>query len=256
MEERQQNYTIAEGFELPSKGLIYEKEVNPHVELRSFTARDEMKRLAPSTSQFKVLADIIEGCMLEKPAIHVYDMALGDYEFLLHKARIISYGDLYKMTIQCPGCGETVNAETHLNELEVKEYDQEAISALQNITLPDCGAKITLNFITPRMLDERETRVKERKRKAQGQAIDFKTLITLLQVIDLVDGEKLGDTKLEAFINTKLTAKDMYKIIQSADKLSNSIGLDTRIYATCPECGVEFETFFRFGLDFLRPVID
>ena len=68
---RQTNYTIAEGYELPSKGKIYSVAVNPHVELRSMSARDEMKRLSPSSTQFKKLADIIEGCMIEKPAIHV-----------------------------------------------------------------------------------------------------------------------------------------------------------------------------------------
>ena len=92
MEEKQTKYTIGEGVELPSRGLIYDKKVNSYVELRSMTARDEMKRLAPSPARFKVLADIIEGCMIEKPAIHVYDMALGDYEYLLHKLRIITYG--------------------------------------------------------------------------------------------------------------------------------------------------------------------
>ena len=60
-EERQTNYTIGEGFILPSCGKIYDKAVNPNVELRSMTARDEMKRLSPSATQFKKLADIIEG---------------------------------------------------------------------------------------------------------------------------------------------------------------------------------------------------
>ena len=44
-EERQTKYTIAEGYELPSKGKIYSVAVNPHVELRSMYERDEMKRL-------------------------------------------------------------------------------------------------------------------------------------------------------------------------------------------------------------------
>ena len=39
-EERQTNYTIGEGVELPSKGLIYGKQVNPHIELRSMTSSD------------------------------------------------------------------------------------------------------------------------------------------------------------------------------------------------------------------------
>ena len=72
MAERQNDFTIMEGYELPSKGKIYvEKTVNPHVELRSMTAREEMRRLSPSSTPLKTLADIIEDCCIEKPAIHV-----------------------------------------------------------------------------------------------------------------------------------------------------------------------------------------
>lgn len=255
MEERQTNYTIAEGFELPSKGLVYNKPINPNVELRSFTARDEMKRTAPSNLPYKLLADILEGCLLEKPAIPVYDMCLGDYEYILHKARIISYGDLYKMTLQCPNCGRYVNAEMHLNDLVVKDFDKEIYNKLRIITLPDSQIEVSLNYITPRMLDEREAKIKDLKRNRQNAEMDFRTFATLLQVIDLVNGEKLGPGQLEVFIN-KLTAKDMLKILQSAEKLTNSIGLDTQIVAYCPECGEEFDTFFRMGFDFFRPAID
>ena len=72
MTERQTNYTIGETTELPSKGVIYGNGIPAQIELRSMTARDEMKRLSPSSSQFKTLADIIEGCMIEKPSVHVY----------------------------------------------------------------------------------------------------------------------------------------------------------------------------------------
>ena len=40
-EERQFKYTIAEGYSLPSKGKIYDVKVDPQIELRSMTARDE-----------------------------------------------------------------------------------------------------------------------------------------------------------------------------------------------------------------------
>ena len=43
-----EEYTIAESYTLPSKGLVYEKPVNPKVTLRSMTVEEEMKRLAPS----------------------------------------------------------------------------------------------------------------------------------------------------------------------------------------------------------------
>lgn len=95
--ETKQDYTIMEGYELPSKGLIYDVPVNAHVDLRCLTGSDELKLLAHTTNQFKLLSDVIESCLIEKPAVHVYDMALGDYEYLLQRLRVVTYGTEYKM---------------------------------------------------------------------------------------------------------------------------------------------------------------
>lgn len=252
MEERQTNYTIGEGVELPSKGLIYDKPMSAHVELRSMTARDEMKRLSPSTTQFKTLADIIEGCMIEKPAVHVYDMALGDYEFLLHKLRIVTYGDEYKMSLRCPYCGEPIDTIAHLEELEIKEFDLEKFNAARTIVLPKSGHTVSLNFQTPRMLDENEAKVKELKRKFKTADIAFDLLVLLSSAIDTVDGTKLDQTKLETFID-KLPAMDMTKIINSIDELNALVGLDNNLTVDCPKCGGEVRTSFRFGAEFFRP---
>jgi hypothetical protein len=140
-EERQVKYTIAEGYELPSKGKIYETKVDPQVELRSMTARDEMKRLSPSNTQFKKLADIIEGCMIEKPKVRVYDMALGDYEFLLHKLRIVTYGPEYKIAVGCPFCGNTFEGNANLEQLQILEFDEERFKELQTFSLPVSGVQ-------------------------------------------------------------------------------------------------------------------
>ena len=145
--ERQTDYTIMEGYELPSKGKIYTENVNPHIELRSMTARDEMKRLSPSSTPLKTLADIIEGCCIEAPAVHVYDMSLGDYEFLLHKLRIVTYGEDYKVALRCPECGEVIEAVTKLDQLGVKEYNEDEVKELQTFTLPKSNRLVTLNFL-------------------------------------------------------------------------------------------------------------
>jgi len=250
--ERQQNYTIAEGYELPSKGLIYDVPVDSHVELRSMTARDEMKRTGPSTMPYKLLADIIEGCMIEKPRVHVYDMAISDYEFLLHKLRIVSYGDLYKMSAICTNCGSIIEGEAHLEDLALKEIDIDEYNKLKQLTLPRSGHLVTLKGQTPRMLDEQALKVKEYKARFKDADVDFEPLALLLQVIDLVDGEKLNSSKLETFINN-LPAVDMLKIVNTVDKLNKSFGLDTAITLTCSNCGEEFNTFFRFGPEFFRP---
>ena len=252
MEIRQNDYTIMEGYELPSQGKIYSTPVNPHVELRSMTARDEMKRLSPSSTPLKTLADIIEDCCIEKPAIHVYDMSLGDYEFLLHKLRIVTYGEDYKVTLRCTDCGEVIETIAKLGQLDVKEFDEDEIKNLQTFSLPKSGHIVTLNFLSPRMVEEMEVKVKDMKRRYKSATIDFETLVRLLVNIDLVDGEKKSETELEKFI-TNLPALDLQKILNNIDKLNQQIGLDNILYLTCPKCGEEVTTFFRFGPEFFRP---
>ena len=252
LEEKQTNYTIAEGYNLPSKGLIYDVKVNPHIELRSMTARDEMKRLAPSSTPLKTLADIIEGCMLEKPAVHVYDMAFGDYEYLLHKLRIISYGSEYKLTVACQSCGEIIDTEADLDDLELKEFDMEEFEELRTFTLPDSGKEIRLNFQTPRMIDMADNRSKELKRKMKGADLNFDSYAQLQLFIDTVDGKKLSSVDFDYFIN-ELSAKDMNKILNNSDKLNAYVGIENILTITCPSCGEENNTFFRFGSEFFRP---
>ena len=252
MTERQTNFTIMEGYELPSKGKIYSANVNPHVELRSMTAREEMRRLSPSSTPLKTLADIIEDCCIEKPGIHVYDMALGDYEFLLHKLRIVTYGEDYKVALRCPECRASIEAIAKLDQLNVKEFDEDTIRDIQTFSLPKSGHIITLNFLSPHMVESMEVKVKDMKRKYKTATIDFETLVRLLVNIDLVDGEKKSEVELENII-TNLPAMDLQKILNNIDKLNLQIGLDNILYLTCPDCGEEVTTFFRFGPEFFRP---
>lgn len=252
MAERQTNYTIGECAELPSKGLIYGSQVPSQVELRSMTARDEMKRLAPSNSQFKVLADIIEGCMIEKFPIHVYDLALGDYEYLLHRLRIATYGDEYRMSLRCPYCGEYIDAVAHLEQLQLKEFDYDAFKEASTITLPRSGCVVTLNYQTPRILDSTDIKVKDMKRRFKDAEVDFNLMVMLSNSIDTVDGLHLDEVKLESFVN-KLPALDMTKILNAIERLNGMVGLDNSIIVDCNKCGGEVPTSFRFGPEFFRP---
>lgn len=252
MDERQTNYTIMEGYELPSKGKIYDKEVNPHIELRSMTARDEMKRLSPSTTPLKTLSDIIEGCCIEKPAIKVYDMCVGDYEFLLHRLRAVTYGENYSLICQCTDCREIVEAKADLSTLDVKEFDEDTYNNLKIFNLPVSDHIIELKTQTPRLLEEIEARAKEMQRKYKGATLDFDTYCKLLYSINTIDGARKNVLELENFVNN-LAARDMQKILNNIDHLGKTIGLDNILYLTCPKCGAEIKTFFRYGPEFFRP---
>ena len=90
------DYTIVEECTLPSLGKIYTPKINPEVKLRSMTTVEEMRRLAPSEHTYKNLCELIDDCMVEPIGMSVYDMHLADYQYLLHRLRIVTYGVDYK----------------------------------------------------------------------------------------------------------------------------------------------------------------
>ena len=247
------NYTIQETFTLPSKGKIYGDAVPQDITLRSMQLIDEMRMTSPSTYQYKSMCDTIENCIVGGFPIHVYDMCIGDYQFLMHKLRVVTYGNTYPFATKCTSCGTWTTQEINLDELQVLEYD-ESFDNLKIITLPQCGKQIELNFQTPRMLDEIERKRNERLAKDSEQ-LDPRLELMLKSVIAKVDGKILTYVQLDTFIN-KLSMKDINYIIKSADKLNGRIGIDTTIGCHCSKCRANYLSTFCFTPEFYSPSID
>lgn len=245
--------SIFETFTLPSKGLVYDTPINPEITLRSMNTLDELLRCSPSETPYKVMCDIIEGCMKEKPAIHVYDMCIGDYQFLLHKIRIVTYGSDYKMSVTCPNCNDFVEVNANLDSLDIIEYNEE-YENLKEITLPISNHFIELKYQTPRDLDTIERRNKEIQRKLKT-SVDYKLIYTLMSLIKTVDGQVLNSIQLEEFVK-KLPMKDVNYLINTADKLNKSIGIDNTVLAKCSHCGYEMVVPFRLTSEFFGPSIN
>lgn len=245
--------SIYETFELPSKGLVYDKPINPKVTLRSMNTLEEMQRLSPTDTPYKVMSDIIEACMKDKPEIHVCDMILADYQFLLHKLRIVSYGPKYKMLIKCDKCKEVSESIADLETLELKEYTDEVI-AKKIITLPKTGKQVELRFQTPHDLDIISYRAKEMKKKTK-QNIDYSLLFTIMSLINKIDGKQLSYTELEEFVKT-LPNRDANYILNKSAELAGMIGLNTTIPITCINCGNQMEVPFRITSEFFGPTTD
>lgn len=248
--------SIKETFTLPSKGKLYGQEFNPKITLRSMVTMDELKRNSKYDTEFKVMSDVIEDCIEEKLPVHVYDMCIGDYQFLLHKLRLVTYGSEYNMYIQCPNCGKIVESKVQLDTLEVLEFDEEEVGKCREITLPVSGKKVLLSFQTPRMLDNIKEKSKELERKNKDVlAMDYELLFTAMSFIKEFDGRPMDEVRLEPIVR-KLPLKDIKYLIQKGDELNSKVGLDTSVIAKCPKCGYETVTTFLFGPQFWNPTFD
>ena len=250
-------YTISEFCELPSKGKIYNKVINPNIRLRSMTTEEEMRRLSPTDYPYKTLCDIIDTCMVEPCGISTYDMCLGDYQYLLHQLRIITYGSDYPSSSICPICGKVNRVVLNLDEIKVLEFKEEEIKGLMEFELPVSKKKIKLKYQTPRDIDEIEKEEKEFKLKNPESTINIGYLISLKHTIDTIDGKKVEEYKLEHFLRN-LPMRDTNILLQKASKINEKVGIDTRINNKCtnPKCGATYQTTFRITNEFFGPTID
>lgn len=249
------NYTIAEEYILPSRGKVYSQDVNPNVKIRSMTTEEEMKRLAPSDKTYKNLCEIIDDCLLENPGISSYDMCLADYQFLLHKLRVVTYGPEYPLTSKCPFCGTDNDININLEEIELKFYDDDNFTKLTEFKLPKSGKNIKLRMQTPRMIDEVNSRANELRKKTKNQSRDAAFSLTLQSLIESIDGQKIDPIKKEDFI-LKLPMMDTNYIIKHAQKLVESFGLNNTLSNTCSICGLDYNSNFRITSEFFGPSID
>ena len=245
--------TIAEEFTLPSKGLIYGAPFDPTIKLRSMTVADEMKRLTYTEKPFKLISEIIEDCLLTKLPIHVYDMCLGDYEYLLHKLRIITYGSNYKIPFVCPKCGAVTEHTFDLNTLKIKEYNPKE-KLIRDINLPDSGKEVKLKFHTPRDIDYITNKSSEMKKEFPEMETDPTYLLTLASMIEMVNGQLVNPVLLQEELK-KLSMKDANLILQTANKLNEKVGIDTNITLHCNKCNNDVKTTFRITDEFFRPQV-
>ena len=248
------DYTITGSYTLPSLGKVYKTNVNPNVTLRSMTVSEEMKRLNPSERPYKTMADIIDSCLLTNPGISSYDMCLGDYQFLLYKLRVVTYGAEYKLSTQCPHCGCTNEGSVNIEQMNVLSFSEDIMNCL-DINLPRTNKHITLKMQTPRMLDDVSIRAKELRKKARDFQGDPAFLFTVQSLIDTVDGQKVDAVRLEEFVKT-LPMKDTYTILNAASKFNEGIGLDTTLENSCDICGLDYKSSFRTNSEFFRPTED
>lgn len=249
------DYTIAETFTIPSKGRIYGVPVNPEVKLRSMTTADEMKRVSHTDFPYKAMAELIDSCIVgDKPGISAYDMCIGDYQFLMHRLRVVTYGSSYKMAVKCPICDNIFISDFDLDTLKVYEYD-DSYDSLMEVSLPQTKAKIRLKMQTPRIIEGINTRKSEMMKKGGASAADPTYILTLMAMIDTVNGESLPEPKLDNFVR-RLPMMDANILTQKYEKFCNAIGVGNVCTIECPNCKEKFSTSFRLTTEFFRPSID
>ena len=248
------NATIIEYFELPSKGLIYNKPIGKF-KMRSMTTVEEMKRLSHCEDAYRLISEIIDDCIIGDIGMSCYDMHIGDYQYLLHRLRVVTYGSEYKVQTQCPYCGKIDSYTIDLDSLDVLNYEEEEFSRYLKFDLPACKKEVEIRFQTPRMLDQVEAKKRELLKKNPKFEGNPSLLYTVAGLIKTLDGKPLDPLKAEQKVRA-MSMADVNKILQYAMKLNSKIGLQATIPNVCTECGVDYTAPFRLTSEFFGPSYD
>lgn len=250
------NITIVENFELPSKGRIYEnKSVKNNFQLRSMTTEDEMKRLSHSEDAYRLLSEVIDSCITTPMGISVYDMHIGDYQYILHRLRVVTYGSDYKVQSICPICQSKDEYSIDLDSLEIQEFNEEDFIKYSSFILPKSQKQVEIKFITPRILDQIEAKKREYNRKSTSSKLDNSLLYTVTALIKSIDGKFYDPIKLEQIVRN-LPLADTNAILKHGDKLNSLVGLKAVFQTSCPICGVDYNVPFRLTSEFFGPSLD
>lgn len=234
---------------LPSKGKLYNG-VNPEVTLRGMTIRDEIIRLNASEYDYKPLADMLDRCIISEMGISAYDLCLGDFQYLIFQLRGLTYGNSIELNVQCPYC-RTVNQITvEIDEIPLRETSWEELQDVANIELPMTKERITLNPMTPRLIDKIKSETKKSKKRAKANEAEL--FVKLSASIASIEDVNDNDFDIEEWIES-LPMMDVNTILQKSQELDTLIGLDLSKELTCELCGLDFNTTLVVGKDFFRP---
>lgn len=249
----EQKFTIpTEQIDLPSQGLVYEKEnelSSGKVEMKYMTAKEEdiltnMNLLRKGTAIEEVLKSLI------KSPINYEDLLIGDRNGLMIAARILGYGKDYTFKYTNPRTGEEEAITVDLQDLKYKELDLEIFNNKNEFQFVLPFSKNTVSFKLLTVADDK--RIDEEMKglkKALGSDIGLLSTRLKHQIV-AVNGDYSTKSVRDFVDQGYLLAKDSIELRKYIAKITPDI--DNKISFTLND-GTEVDIDMPMTADFFFP---
>lgn len=249
----EQKFTVpTEMVDLPSQGLVYEKEnelSSGKVEMKYMTAKEEdiltnMNLLRKGTAIEEALKSLI------KSKINYEDLLIGDRNGLMIAARILGYGKDYTFKYKNPSTGEEESITIDLQDLKYKELDLEIFNNKNEFEFVLPFSKNTVTFKLLSVADDKkiDEEIKGLK-KALGSEVGLLSTRLKHQILS-VNGDYSTKSVRDFVDQGYLLAKDSIELRKYIAKITPDI--DTKISFTLND-GSEVEIDMPMSADFFFP---
>lgn len=225
---------LIEEFTLPSKGLVYDKEIKWQNRIRAPRLKD--KGIGDLTKKNKLQAGILDKTILEPLGISAYDLHTADFLYLNFKQRHLSSASKpYKVRVKCPFCQTQQDLDVDLGNIKIN-YLQEKPS--YEFTTMD-GETLKYTYLTPRKIDEAQEAADLFKEEYPETDQDVQLQELLRAVIVSIDGVKPTHSQMIDFISN-MYIEDSEKFLTELTTVN--FGLDLNQSAKCsnPNCNRPF----------------
>jgi len=250
--------------ELPSKGLIYEKD-NPlssgKIEMKYMTAKEE--DILTTQSYIKdgsVLDRLFQALIIsngEGAPVKYTDITLGDKNAVMVAARILGYGKDYEVEIDDPTQPGTMQKETiDLTQFESTEYDGTNQTELHknefSFELPQSKRTITFQALTESKERKIKHQLEEQKKKSRRvKDVTDKQLTTRLKnTILSIDGDT-SQEGINHFVDNELFAADSRALRGQINSVVPDIDLTYEFISE--ETGERRDMLLPMGVTFFWP---
>jgi ribosomal protein S27E len=214
---------------LPSKGLVYDKEIKWSNRLRAPRLCD--RGIGDLTKKNKLQASILDKTLLEPLGMSAYDLHTADFLYLNFMQRqIAKAGQPYKIKVKCENCRSEQIIDFDLKNLKVNYLSERPEYIFKTLN----GEEIEYTFLTPRKIDDAKEASELYKEEFPGAEQDVELQELLRSVILKVDGVKPTHSQMTDFINNMYT-EDSDRFIEKL--MDINFGLDLHQSVRCPKCG-------------------
>lgn len=239
---------IEETTQIPGYPLYEAMGLEKEFRLRAMTTLEEKIRL--SAPGFSTMARVIQNCLVNNKEFDVRDLKIFDFEYLMYKLRIVTYGAGYPVTITCPYCKRQFDHKVNLSELEVNEVPSDFKEPFKIGPLPVSKDVLECRILTAKDYIELPDECAEFLKHYPAYEGDPEFILDLCRRVVSVNGKELPN--LRTYIET-LHARDyQYFSNEYLDK-TNSYGINTVIEVECPHCKKKHYSKLPFTSEFFRP---